>query len=80
MKSWKPTLMIPRMPSTRLRNGVSSEPLAAVTASVQPGEAQRPEEQGALVRAPDRGDAVEERQLRMRIRGDVQHREVALDE
>jgi len=35
MNSWKPMLINPRMPMTRLRNGVSRLPLSAVTASDQ---------------------------------------------
>jgi hypothetical protein len=44
------------------------------------GQAERPQEQRALVRAPDGGDPIEKRQLRMRIRSDVQHGKITLDE
>ena len=43
-------------------------------------EDQRPQEQRTLVRAPDGCDAVEDRQLRMRVRRHVEHGEIALDE
>ena len=41
---------------------------------------QRPQEQRSLVRAPRRRDAILQRQFRIRICGDVLHREVVADE
>ena len=43
-------------------------------------EAQRPQQQRAFVRAPDRGDAVENGQFRMRVRRHVKHGKILLDE
>ena len=43
-------------------------------------EHEHPQQHRALVRAPRRREAVVDRQLRIRIGGDVQHREVADDE
>ena len=43
-------------------------------------EHEHPQQHRALVRAPRRGEAVVDGQLRIRIGGDVQHREVADDE
>ncbi len=42
-------------------------------------EDEDPEEHGALVVPPDAGDLVEQRQLRVRVLGDVEHREIGDD-
>ena len=44
------------------------------------GEHQHPQQQRAFVRAPGRGEAVVQRQLRVRVGRDVQHREIVADE
>ena len=53
---------------------------SSVTARGPAGEHQHPQQQRALVRAPRRGEAVVQRQLRVRMLRDVLDREIAGDE
>ena len=59
---------------------VGQVPASSDTASVQQDEHEHPQHHRAFVRAPRGGELVLDRQLRVRIGGDVQHREIAGDE
>jgi hypothetical protein len=70
----------PMTPSTRLEKAQGQLPAEGGTATLQIDEDQYPQQQRALVRAPQRRDLVEQRQLRIGIARHVQHGEVVVDE
>jgi hypothetical protein len=80
MNSRKPALTSPSTPSTRATMARATASSSSATASVHEHQHQHPQQQRALVAAPDGCDAVLQRQQRVRMLRDIDHREIVLDE
>ena len=80
VNSRNPKLTTPSTPSTRAANRRGSRAEPNATATVHSAEHQDPQQQRALVRAPQRRHPVEQRQRRVGILRDIDDREIVADE